>query len=153
MHRPTHSCTEGRLLCVPGSLHETVSACEQEGGEEHALLARNTTLATMTAHMHALSPAERQNALCARGARDLTPLAQACDAGETSTVSHLLSLGAARSIFVRGFLPEELLCTLPYSPVVPERHVSQKGRALAEQRRAFSKVRFLVTLDVNVLGH
>ena len=82
MHRPNHSCTEGRLLCVPGNLHETVSACEQEGGEEHALLARNTTLATMTAHMHALSPAERQNALCARGAHDLTPLAKACDDGE-----------------------------------------------------------------------
>ena len=126
---PMHTCT------VPGSLHELVSACE--GGEDKRALARNTAIATMTARIHALSPAERQNALCARGARDLTPLAQACDAGEASTVSHLLSLGAARSIFVRGFLPQELLCTIPYSPVEPERHISSKGRALAEQRRAF----------------
>jgi hypothetical protein len=148
-----HTCTEGRLLCGPGSLQELVSACEVEGGEDKRALARNTALATMTARMHALSPAERQNALCARGAHDLTPLAQACDAGEASTVSHLLSLGAARSIFVRGFLPQELLCTIPYSPVEPERHISPKGRALAEQRRAFSKVRSMVTLEVNVLGH
>ena len=149
-----HTCTEGRLLCVPGSLHEQVSACEEvEGGEDKRALARNTAIATTTARIHALSPAERQNALCARGARDLTPLAQACDAGEASTVSHLLSLGAARSIFVRGFLPQELLCTIPYSRVEPERHISPKGRALAEQRRAFSKVRSMVTFDVNVLGH
>jgi len=131
-----HTCTEGlvrtdmgvwvdRKANVPGSLHELVSACE--GGEDKRALARNTALAAMTA--------EWQDALCARGSRDLTPLAQACDAGEASLVSHLLSLGAARSIFVRGFLPHELLCTLPYSHVVPERHVSSKGRALAEQRR------------------
>ena len=99
----------------------------------------------MTARFHSLSPTEWQNALCARGSCDLTPLAQACDAGDASMVSHLLSLGAARSIFVRGFLPQELLCTLPYTPVVPERHVSPKGRALAEQRRAFSKVPSTVT--------
>ena len=135
-----------RLPCAPGSLHELVSACEVEGGKEHALTA-------MTARFHSLSPAEWQNALCARGSRDLTPLAQACDGGDASMVSHLLSLGAARSIFVRGFLPQELLCTLPYTPVVPERHVSPKGRALAEQRRAFSKVPFYNNFLVNILGH
>jgi hypothetical protein len=139
-----HTCTEGlvrtdmgvwvdRKANVPGSLHELVSACE--GGEDKRALARNTALAAMTARRHASSPAEWQDALCARGSRDLTPLAQACDAGEASMVSHLLSLGAARSIFVRGFLPQELLFTLPYSHVVPEKHVSPKGRALAEQRR------------------
>ena len=121
---------------LPGGLHELVSACEVEGGEEErALTARKHAIAAITAMRHASSPAEWQDALCARGSRDLTPLAQACDAGEASLVSHLLSLGAARSIFVRGFLPHELLCTLPYSHVVPERHVSSKGRALAEQRR------------------
>ena len=118
--------------CAPGSLHELVSACEVEGGEEHALKAwKHAT----TARFHSLSPVEWQNVLCARDSRDLTPLAQACEAGDASMVSHLLSLGAARSIFVRGFLAHELLCTLPYSHVVPERHVSSKGRALAEQRR------------------
>ena len=112
--------------------------------------------------------------------RDSTPLAQACDAGEASTASHLPSLGAqspkkysqqqttfsythllsrrlkrsrilscqntlktisdppppsppptkrAKSIFVRGFLPQELLCTLPYSHVVHERNVCTKGHA------------------------
>jgi hypothetical protein len=122
--------------CAPGSLHELVSACEVEGGEEHALKAwKHAT----TARFHSLSPVEWQNALCARDSRDLTPLAQACEAGDASMVSHLLSLGAARSIFVRGFLPQELLCTLPYNPVVPEMHMSPTGRALAEQRRAFSK--------------
>jgi hypothetical protein len=120
---------------LPGGLHELVSTCEVESGEEErALTARKHALAAITARRHASSPAELQDALCARGSRDLTPLAQACDAGEASLVSHLLSLGAARSIFVRGFMPQELLCTLPYSHVVPERHVS-KGRALAEQRR------------------
>ena len=91
--------------------------------------------AELATGMHALSRAELETALCARGPRDLTPLAQACDAGDARAVSELLSLGAARSIFVQGFRAQELLCTLPYTPVVPERHASAKGRALAEQRR------------------
>lgn len=79
--------------------------------------------------------AEWQRALCARDHADLTPLAVACQLGSVETATTLLSLGSARSIFVRGFRQGELLCTLPYVSTVPERHSSTQGRALACQRQ------------------
>ena len=81
------------------------------------------------------APAEWQRALCGRNQADLTPLAVACQLGNVEEVSALLSLGLARSIFVRGFGQAEILCTLPYVSAVPGRHVSAQGRALACRRQ------------------
>ena len=81
------------------------------------------------------APAEWQRALCGRDQADLTPLAVACQLGNVEAVSALLSLGSARSIFVRGFGRAEILCTLPYVSAVPDRHASAQGRALACERQ------------------
>jgi len=116
-------------------VHELVGTRGAERSEQWPGSRAHVNEVAMATGMHALSHAERETALCARGPLDLTPLAEACDAGDARAVSELLSLGAARSIFVQGFRSQELLCTLPYTPVVPERHASAKGRALAEQRR------------------
>ena len=98
-------------------------------------LVRDGNIAGIVAMQRRCAPAEWQRALCGRDHADITPLAVACQIGNIEAASTLLSLGAARSIFVRGFRAAELLCTLPYVSVVPDRHVSAKGRALACQRQ------------------
>ena len=116
-------------------MHELVGTRGAERSEQRPVSRAHVNEIAMATGMHTIPRVQRETALCARGPRDLTPLAQACDAGDVRAVSELLALGAARSIFVQGFRAQELHCTLPYSPVVPERHASAVGRALAEQRR------------------
>ena len=85
--------------------------------------------------MHSsLSLLDWGRALFSRDTCDLTPLALACHLGSVETTSQLLSLGAARSIFVCGFMPGEFLCTLPFARVVPESHISREGREIAERK-------------------
>ena len=81
-------------------------------------LVRGGDISGIVALARRCAPAEWQRALCGRDDADSTPLAVACQIGNIEAAATLLSLGAARSIFVRGFRAAELLCTLPYVSVV-----------------------------------
>jgi hypothetical protein len=105
----------------------------REMSQLHRLVQGNDGDAIDTLHS-SLTQADWELALCSRDSCDLTPLALAIQCAHVKVVSQLLAKGAARFIFVCGFMPGEFVCTLPLSRAVPESHISQPGREIAAKK-------------------